>query len=256
MPQERLPHGSASAGTDTPLTSGLPLSYQDIGHIEFWLFDLDNTLYPGTSSLFPQIDVRMKTFIAEFLGLSPEDAFALQKKYYHQYGTSLRGLMLHHNLEPDAFLDYVHDIDHGVLDPNPALSTAIEDLPGRKLIFTNGSERHAEAVLDRLGLGHHFEGIFDIKAADFLPKPQIETYHKMVSRHNVVAQKSAFFEDSHLNLKPAAEMGMTTVLVRCGPDHAPIAMTAESDLSHCNYITDDLYNWLNTANHLLRSGAF
>jgi putative hydrolase of the HAD superfamily len=236
------------------LAAGDSLPYQAVGHIEFWLFDLDNTLYPGTSSLFPQIDLRMKTFIAEFLGITPEDAFILQKKYYREYGTSLRGLMLHHDLEPDAFLDYVHDIDHGLLDPAPELSAAISALPGRKLIFTNGSERHAENVLARLGLGHHFEGIFDIKAAGFIPKPQIETYHTMVARHGVIAQKAAFFEDSHLNLKPAFDMGMTTVLVRCGPDHAPLALTPDCDLSHCHHITDDLCAWLNRANTALRCG--
>jgi putative hydrolase of the HAD superfamily len=252
MPHQSPPTASPiTTGSDAE-GAGITLPYQAIGHLETWLFDLDNTLYPGSSSLFPQIDARMKAFIANYLDLTPEDAFALQKRYYHQYGTSLRGLMIHHGLEPDAFLDYVHDIDHGLLDPDPALDEALAALPGRKLIFTNGSERHAEAVLDRLGLSRHFDGIFDVKMADFIPKPVIETYHKMLDHFGIEAQSSIFFEDSHLNLKPAAKLGMTTVLVRSGPDHAPLAMTPDTDLAHCDFITEDLTAWLQAAITALR----
>lgn len=224
-----------------------------IGHLETWLFDLDNTLYPGTSSLFPQIDARMKAFIASFLRVDPDEAFRIQKQYYREFGTTLRGLMLRHGLEPDEFLAFVHDIDHSVLEPDPALDAALTRLPGRKLIFTNGSERHAEAVLERLGLARHFEGIFDIAAADFIPKPQPETYRKIITRWSLDPRSAAFFEDSHLNLKPAAEIGMTTVLVRSGPDHAPLATTPDTDLGHCHHVTDDLPAWLAEAADLLRA---
>lgn len=226
-----------------------------IDHLHTWLFDLDNTLYPATSSLFPQIDVRMKEFIADYLDLPVEQAFRIQKKYYREYGTTLRGLMLVHGLEPDLFLEYVHDIDHSVLEHDPALDAALARLPGRKLVFTNGSEAHAERVLERLKLSHHFEGIFDIKAADYIPKPQPETYRKIVARHGIEARSTAFFEDSHLNLKPAAAIGMTTVLVRSGPDHAPLSLTSESDISHCHYVTDDLTAWLNEAADRLKGTA-
>lgn len=220
------------------------VSWQDVGHLNTWLFDLDNTLYPATSSLFPQIDQKMKAFIADFLKVSPEDAFRIQKQYYRDYGTTLRGLMLVHGLEPDQFLAYVHDIDHAVLEHDPALDAMLAALPGRKLIFTNGSERHAEQTLNTLKLSHHFEGIFDIKAADFIPKPQPETYQKMIARFGLIPQCTAFFEDSHINLKPAASLGMTTVLVQSGPDHAPLALTPEDDLSHCHHITENLADWL------------
>lgn len=216
---------------------------ETLAHVDTWLFDLDNTLYPATSSLFPQIDARMKAFIAEYLGLPPDEAYRLQKAYYHKYGTTLRGLMLEHGLEPDAFLDFVHDIDHGVLDYDRALDDALNVLPGRKLVFTNGSERHAERVLDRLSLAHHFDGIFDICAADYIPKPQPETYQKMVETFGVAPARAAFFEDSQINLKPAEAIGMTTVLVRAGPDHAPRHADPD-DLSHCHHITDDLAAWL------------
>lgn len=212
-------------------------------HVDTWLFDLDNTLYPSTSSLFPQIDVRMKAFIADFLGLPQDEAYRIQKQYYHQYGTTLRGLMLEHGLEPDRFLDYVHDIDHSVLAYDRALDAALAVLPGRKLVFTNGSQRHAERVLERLSLGHHFSGIFDIKAADYIPKPQPETYRKLVEAFGVDPARAAFFEDSQINLKPAAAIGMTTILVRSGPDHAPRHADPES-LSHCHHITADLAAWL------------
>lgn len=216
-----------------------------LSQIETWVFDLDNTLYPASAHVFPQIDVRMKQFIAEFLDMEIDAAFKLQKKYYHQYGTTLRGLMLNHGLEPDLFLDYVHEIDHSVLDPDPGLDAALEALPGRKLIFTNGSESHAERVLARLGITHHFEGTFDIKAADYIPKPQPETYQMMVGRFDFDPTKAIMFEDSSLNLIPAKEIGMATVLVHSESDqwcHKPEHMG--DDESHVDYKTDDLIGWL------------
>lgn len=226
--------------------------WQDVGHLDTWLFDLDNTLYPATSSLFPQIDARMKSFIAKFLNVTPDEAYAVQKRYYREYGTSLRGLMLVNGLEPDEFLAYVHDIDHTVLEHDPVLDKALSDLPGRKLIFTNGSERHAEQTLNTLGLSHHFDGIFDVKAAEFVPKPEPAIYQKVIDRFGLVPQCTAFFEDSHLNLKPAAALGMTTVLVRSGPDHAPLALTPDDDLGHCQYIIEDIAGWLEMVAELFR----
>ena len=219
-------------------------------HVEIWLFDLDNTLYPASTDLFSQIDVRMKSFIAEALGLPVEEAFRLQKQYYHAYGTSLRGLMIHHGVEPEAFLDYVHDIDHSLLPPDPALTACIEKLPGRRLIYTNGSERHAEKVLDRLGMTGLFEGVFDIKAANYIPKPHREPYQKLIERHAFDPRATAFFEDSVQNLKPAADLGMTTVLVKgkLPPPPCPSGVvgkaTSAEDLAHCHHITEDLAAWL------------
>ncbi len=212
---------------------------------EQWVFDLDNTLYPASCNLFPQIDVRMKQFIAERLHIPVEEAFALQKKYYRDFGTTLRGLMLVHGIEPDTFLHYVHDIDHSVLVPNTRLKAAIRALEGRKLIFTNGSEAHAQAVLRALDLDQEFEGIFDIKAAGFIPKPQPETYAAMVARHGLDARLAAMFEDIHRNLLPAHAIGMTTVWVReDGHSHCPHGNSADEDLSHVHHITEDLAEWL------------
>lgn len=216
-----------------------------LDRIDTWVFDLDNTLYPAASSLFPQIDVRMRRFIAERLGLPLDEAFALQKRYYREFGTTLRGLMLVHGLEPAAFLDYVHDIDHSVLDAAPRLDAALAALPGRKLIFTNGTETHAAKVLDRLGVARHFEVVFDIAAAAFVPKPDPECYATMVARHRLDARASAMVEDIHRNLAPAAAIGMTTVWVRQAdhPDEAVIRQN-ESDLGHVHFVTDDLEAWL------------
>ena len=213
--------------------------------IEHWVFDLDNTLYPASASLFPQIDVRMRQFIAERLGLPLDQAFALQKRYYREFGTTLRGLMLVDRLEPDAFLAYVHDIDHTVLDLAPRLDAALAGLPGRKVIFTNGTESHAVKVLERLGVAARFEAIFDIAAAGYIPKPSPETYARMLARHTLAAAGTAMVEDLHRNLIPAARLGMTTVWVR-QPDHPDAALDLgdQSDLSHIHHVTDDLPAWL------------
>jgi putative hydrolase of the HAD superfamily len=191
--------------------------------------------------LFPQIDIRMRQFIAKALHLSPDEAFVLQKRYYHDYGTTLRGLMLAHGVEPREFLAYVHDIDCGVLTPSPRLDQALGRLPGRKIIFTNGSERHAQNVLASLDLSHHFDGIFDITAAEYIPKPNAETYARMASRHGVTAIHAAMFEDIERNLIPAAAAGMTTVWVR-DADHAHGDEAV--DRTHIHFVTEDLAGWL------------
>ena len=234
---------TAHRNTARPIPAPRPLP-----DMETWVFDLDNTLYPASSDVFPQIDKRMKAFIADYLKLPLDEAFLIQKKYYHQYGTTLRGLMLENKLEPSLFLDYVHDIDHSVLEANPALDAALADLDGRKIIFTNGSERHAERVLDRLGIARHFESIFDIAAADFIPKPQPETYTTFIKRHAFDPRAAAMLEDSPANLVPALAVGMTTVLVRecepymCASGHGPDPKT--EDLSHCHHVVEDLVDWL------------
>lgn len=220
----------------------------DLSRIETWVFDLDNTLYPASSSLFPQIDIRMRRFIAERLSLSLDEAYALQKRYYREFGTTLRGLMLMNKIEPEAFLSFVHDIDCTVLDAAPRLDAVLARLEGRKLIFTNGSERHAENVLARLGISRHFEGIFDIRAAGFIPKPQPECYRTMVERHTVDPRAALMVEDIHRNLVPAAAIGMTTLWVKeeGHPDSALLKQD-EADLSHVHHVTDDLTGWLEAA---------
>ena len=214
--------------------SGAPASFS---HVRFWIFDLDNTLYPASCELFPQIDLRMRQFIVERFGLSPEEARGVQKRYYHEYGTTLRGLMDHHGVNPTDFLQYVHDIDYQVLRPRPKLGEALRALPGRKAIYTNGSERHVACVLERLGLAECFDGVFDIVAAGFVPKPERRAYETMARALGVDFAHSAMFEDIARNLVPAHAVGMKTVLVRClsGSPELP-----EGDLSWIDCETSDL----------------
>src|SRR5262249_31393832 len=148
-----------------------------------WLFDLDNTLYPASCNLFHQVDARMASFIAGELSITEDEARLLQKHFYRTYGTTLRGLMVEHNLPADRFLEFVHAIDVTPVPPSPALDVALGALHGRKLIFTNGSIRHAENVLERLGVGHRFDAIFDIVAANYVPKPDPAPYGAIVRQY-------------------------------------------------------------------------
>jgi putative hydrolase of the HAD superfamily len=181
-------------------------------NVETWVFDLDNTLYPH-HLLWQQVDDRIRAYVAEFLKVSKDEAFRVQKDYYKRYGTTMRGLMTEHGLNPDDYLEYVHQIDHSPLEPNPALGAALEKLPGRKLILTNGTRKHADAVMRRLGIHHHFEDVFDIVAAKLEPKPAAKTYERFLARHDVDPAKAAMFEDLARNLEAPHALGMTTVLV-------------------------------------------
>ena len=223
------------------MTSRIPA----LREVEAWVFDLDNTLYPASVNLFHQIDVRMKAFISQNFGLTPDEAFALQKHYYHRFGTTLRGLMINHAIDPDAFLDFVHDIDHSVLNADPHLDEALGALPGRKFVYTNGSARHAERVLERLGVARHFTEVCDIRASRYIPKPDPQPYAEFIARHTIDGSRAAMFEDSPRNLKPAADLGMVTVWVR-HPENTALSGRAE-DTSHCDFVTDDLVEWLRQA---------
>ncbi|MBL6931869.1 MAG: pyrimidine 5'-nucleotidase [Rhodospirillales bacterium] len=205
-----------------------------------WVFDLDNTLYCASSNLFGQIDVRMKTFIARFLDLEPDEAFKVQKRYFREYGTTLRGLMDRHDIDPRAFLDHVHDIDLDVVRPNPVLDKALENLEGRKIIFTNADVGHAERVMERLGVSRHFEAIFDIVACDYIPKPEPAVYRQLVERFELDPKSTVMVEDMARNLKPAADIGMTTVWVHTDNDWGQDG----ADGDHVHHVTDDLSSWL------------
>jgi len=223
---------------DTAHAARQPIS--PLREAEAWLFDLDNTLYPAAIDLFSQIDVKMRGFIAEFLGLELEDAYALQKRYFETYGTSMRGLMDLHGLEPAAFLEHVHDIDLSVLDPAPLLERALAALPGRKFVFTNASTAHAHRVLGRLGVGHHFLEIFDIVAADYRPKPEPEIYRTLIDRHEIDPRTTVMVEDMARNLLPAAALGMTTVWIHNGSELG----TLGADAGHIDHVVEDLVPWL------------
>jgi putative hydrolase of the HAD superfamily len=220
---------------------------RSFGHVRTWVFDLDNTLYPHHVNLWQQVDGRIRDYIASFLTITHEEAFRLQKDYYKRYGTSMRGLMTEHGMQPGDYLDFVHQIDHSPLQPDAALGAAIESLPGRKLVFTNGTRRHADAVLARLELDRHFEGVFDIIAADLEPKPSALTYEKFLAAHDVDAANAAMFEDLSRNLAVPHALGMTTVLVV--PERSRDIVREGWELEgreapHIDHVTDDLARFL------------
>ncbi len=212
----------------------------DPDRVETWIFDLDNTLYPASCNLFAQVDRRMCAFIQELLGLGEKEARRLQKRYFRDYGTTLRGLMEHQGVAPERFLDFVHHIDVSAVPAAPGLDAALGALAGRKLVFTNATVAYSGRVLERLGVGHHMEAIFDIEAAGYRPKPEPESYRRLIERHDIDPSRAVLVEDMARNLAPAAELGMTTVWVT----HAS-AWSSEGARADCiDHVTDDLADWL------------
>jgi putative hydrolase of the HAD superfamily len=216
-------------------------------HVETWVFDLDNTLYPHHLNLWQQVDERIRTFVSDFLKVPKDEAFRLQKDYYKRYGTTMRGLMAEHGMSPDDYLEFVHQIDHSPLTPNPALGDALEKLPGRKLILTNGTRKHAESVMKRLEIDHHFEDVFDIAAADLDPKPLPQVYERFLKRHGIDSKKAAMFEDLARNLEVPHALGMTTVLVVPEGQNVVLREAWElegRDAPHVDYLTDNITGFL------------
>ena len=225
--------------TDSHTRQPTPLS-----SIKVWIFDLDNTLYPAASNLFSQIDQRMTEFIGERFDLPWDEARRRQKQYFRDYGTTLRGLMTEHDVDPIAFMDYVHDIDVTPVNPSPELDMALERLPGRKVIYTNGSCRHADNVLGRLGIARHFDVIYDIVAADYVPKPDPRPYAHLIELHGIDPHGACMVEDIARNLVPAAALGMTTVWVRSEIDYARPDRGGVGTGDHIDHAVDDLTAWL------------
>lgn len=215
-----------------------------------WVFDLDNTLYPAECDLFSQIDRRMTGFVAERLSIEREAARVLQKQYYLNHGTTLKGMMIDHDMPPEEFLAHVHDIDYSGLPRDMRLKAAIGALPGRKLVFTNGSRRHAENVIQQMGLEDAFDGMFGIEDALYEPKPAQVAFDRFVGAFDLVPSQSVFFEDLTRNLEPAHHMGFSTVLVRSAKDwsHEPEgARPASADdhvPDHVHHVTDHLSEFL------------
>lgn len=216
-------------------------------HIRDWVFDLDNTLYPHHSNLFSQIDVKMTAYVSALLQLPREEARAVQKELYREFGTTMNGLIARHGIDPDDFLNKVHDIDYSWLEPDQALGASIRALPGRKFIFTNGDRNHAERTARQLGILDHFDDIFDIVAAGLTPKPARETYDKFMNLHRVDAPHAVMFEDLARNLAVPKALGMTTVLIvpnNFEPTFAEIWERDPDKEDDVDYVTDDLSTFL------------
>ena len=217
-------------------------------HIDTWVFDLDNTLYSARHRLFDQIDQRMGRFISERFEVDRIEARRIQKDYFFRFGTTLRGLMNEHGVNPDDFLDFVHDIDHSVLPVDQRLADALDALDGRKLIFTNGTVEHADDVLAAAGLSGRFDVIFDIKASDYEPKPARGPYEKFIATAGFNPSGAAMFEDIARNLEVPHDLGMTTVLV-IDDDNEDGSMINRlngdaTGADYVHHVTDDLGHFL------------
>jgi putative hydrolase of the HAD superfamily len=206
-------------------------------HVENWLFDLDNTLYEADGRLMTLVESRIRDFVQQELNLEPDAAFALQKSYYREHGTTLFGLMQNHGVEPERFLTYVNDVAVDSLAPNPELCAALARLPGRRFVFTNNCGRYAERILKQLGAGEFFEDIFDVRALRFMPKPAPAAYQTILDRTGLAGRTTAMFDDLAVNLAPAHALGMTTILIKKSGQISP-------SLSHIHHETDHLSDFL------------
>jgi len=233
------PHVAATPGAGAP--------GERFAHVDTWVFDLDNTLYPPHSDLWPKIDARMTVYMCHMFGLDGISTRALQKYYYLRHGTTLKGLVDEYGMDPAPFLDFVHDIDRSNVLPDIALAAAIAGLPGRKLILTNGTRDHALKTCERLGIDHMFEDVFDIVSANLLPKPHPDAYEMFFARHDVDPARSAMFEDIARNLLAPHQRGMVTTLVEPvagAHDHRDPWEIARQRPPHVDFVTDDLAAFL------------
>lgn len=203
-------------------------------HVSTWVFDLDNTLYPPQARLFDQIEVRMTRFVMEALGVPRAQADHLRRTYWAQYGTTLAGLMREHDVDPGPYLTDVHDISLDHLGPDPELAACIAALPGRCIVYTNGTAPYAERVLAARGLTGRFDAVYGVEHAGFRSKPERAAFEAVFALDGVVSAQAAMFEDDQRNLAAPHEMGMRTVHV------APRAHAA----AHIHHHTDDLPGFL------------
>ncbi len=205
-----------------------------------WIFDLDNTMYDINLGLFKKISNRITDFIMSKYSLDIDQAKKIQKEYYLKYGLTLRGLIVEKKLEPEEFLDYVHDVEHPELKKNDQLISKIRILEGKKIIFTNATSKHAKKILKILELEHDFDQIIDIKDLEYIPKPDKRSYKKLLECLNLNKEnldKTIFFEDTVKNLVPAKELGITTVWMKN-------SMNEKDFMKNCNFI-DYSFNNLN-----------
>ena len=214
--------------------------------IRYWIFDLDNTLYSGQTRVFEQVDKKMSEYISEKLNVSVVEAKEIQKNYFYEYNTTLNGMIKNHKIDADEFLEFVHNIDIDFLKKDPTLSEELKKLDGKKIIFTNGSRKHALNVTKRIGIDQYFDDIFDIIDSEFIPKPAIQPYKKLVEKHKIDPKLCGFIEDIARNLKPAYEMGMKTVWIE---NDEPWAKKF-SDSNFIDFKTNNLSKFLKQINLL------
>ena len=219
---------------------------KELQFIKFWIFDLDNTLYADETKVFDQVDKKMSKYISEKLNVNITEAKEIQKNYFHKYNTTLNGMIKNHKIDANEFLEFVHDIDVNFLKKNYGLGEELKKLDGKKIIYTNGSKKHALNVTKKIGIDQYFDGIFDIVDSNFVPKPLIEPYKKLVKKHKIDPKLCVFIEDIARNLKPAYEMGMKTIWIE---NNEPWAKKF-SDGNFINYRTNNLTEFLKKINLL------
>ena len=221
---------------------------KELKKIKYWLFDLDNTLYSGDTKVFDQVDKKMSFYISKKLNISLEEAKKIQKNYFQEYNTTLNGMIKNHKINAEEFLDFVHDVDLNFLKRDLNLQNEISNLIGKKYIFTNGSKAHASNVTKRIGIENLFDGVFDIVDSDFVPKPSIEPYKKIIQKYGIDPEYCIFIEDIARNLKPAHELGMKTVWII---NDEPWAAKFSNE-NFINYKTDNLSDFLRRINEQKR----
>ena len=214
--------------------------------INTWIFDLDNTLYSADSGIFQQVHRLMGEFISNNLNMEISEAKKLQSKYYKQHGTTLRGMMDNHGVDPDYFLDEVHRLDYSIVGPNQLLNDELEKLEGRKIIYTNANKKHVLDVLKRINLSDYFDEIFDIKLANYIPKPEIKPYEQIIELFKIDASSSAMFDDIAKNLVPAKKVGFTPVWIDAGYENFSDDIEASRD--YLDYQTRNLSLFLKDVN--------
>ena len=222
---------------------------KELVNIKYWIFDLDNTLYEGDTKVFEQVSKRMSKYISAKLNISIEEAKKIQKNYFHEYNTTLNGMIKNHKIDAKEFLDFVHDVDLSFLKNNKSLELELNKIRGKKIIFTNGSRSHANNVTKRIGINKLFDGVFDIVDCDFVPKPAIESYKKLIEKYKIEPQYCIFIEDIARNLKPAYELGMKTVWIK---NKEPWAAEFSNE-NFVNYRTENLTNFLKEINELRKN---
>jgi len=214
--------------------------------INTWIFDLDNTLYSADSGIFQQVHELMGKFVSSHLDIGIEDAKIMQKKYYKQHGTTLRGMMDNHGVDPDHFLAEVHKLDYSIVGPNHKLNEQLKKLQGRKIIYTNANMQHALDVLERIELSNFFDEIYDIKMANYIPKPELAPYEQMVKQFDIETKSSAMFDDIAKNLVPAKNVGFTSVWIDAGYENFSDDIKASK--KYLDYETTNITEFLEDVN--------
>ena len=222
---------------------------KELDKIKYWLFDLDNTLYSGQTKVFDQVDKKMSSFISKKLNINPEEAKKIQKDYFQKYSTTLTGLIKHHKIDANEFLDFVHDVNLDFLQQDKGLEKELSKIRGKKIIFTNGSKAHAANVTKKIGIDKLFDGVFDIVESNFIPKPSMEAYKILIEKYKIEPQYCILVEDIARNLKPAYELGMKTVWIK---NDEPWAAEFSNE-NFINYKTENLTNFLKKFNELRKN---